>query len=207
LDTVDEDKSVLVGDELEVHSMDNGPDLPGSLACSKQVILDLASNGREGVSVHQSKIGEEDGHEEGAPEDLVDSNLQCNGLSVLALDKVIQPVVEVVSRWSMVKETESRESDEALHVEWSSRDENLCQEVTKGPANKRSESLSSQGVLVKSLVVGSPSWNGSTTYLQGIAEERTAHSRILAEGRGSNGLLCRVGLESVNREESIAKSE
>jgi hypothetical protein len=33
LDTVDKDKTMLVGDELEVDGVHNGPHLPGSFAC------------------------------------------------------------------------------------------------------------------------------------------------------------------------------
>lgn len=125
LDSVKENESVLGGDELEAYGMDDWPNLPRSLACCKQVALDLVSNGGERVSVDKSKVSEEDSHENGAPEHLVNENLRCNRFSILALDKVIQPVVEVVSRWSVVKETECRKSEEALHVEGSSGDEDL----------------------------------------------------------------------------------
>lgn len=97
LDSVDEDKSVLCGDELEVHGMNNRPDLPRSLACSKQIILDLVPNGSERIPVDQSEVSEENGHEERTPDNLVKNNLHGHGLSVLALDEVIQPVVKVVA--------------------------------------------------------------------------------------------------------------
>ena len=54
---------MLVGDELEVDGVDNGPDLPGTLAGSEKIALDLLSNGGEGVSVDQSEVSEEDSHE------------------------------------------------------------------------------------------------------------------------------------------------
>ena len=125
LDTVDEDQSVLGGNELEVDGMDEWPNLPRSLAGSEQIILDLASDSRKGVSVDKSKVCEENGHEDWAPDDLIECNLHGNSLSVLSGDQVVKPVVEVVSRGSVVKETKGRHSNETLHVEWSSTDENL----------------------------------------------------------------------------------
>lgn len=111
---------MLGGDELEVDRMDNGPDLPGSLACRKQVALDLGANGGKGVSVDQAEVGEEDRHENGAPDDLVKGNLHGNGLSIVSFNGLVQPVVEVVSRRSMVEETKGREGDESLDIEGSS---------------------------------------------------------------------------------------
>ena len=125
LDTVDEDKTVLRGDELEVDSVDNGPHFPGPLASSEQVILNLVSDGWQGVSVHQTQVREEDSHENWAPKDLIDGNLHEDILSVLSGNLAIQPIVEVMARWSVVEETEGREGDEALHVERSTRNEDL----------------------------------------------------------------------------------
>ena len=116
---------MLVGDELEVDGVDDGPDLPGSLAGAEEVVLDLGSDGGEAVSVDEAEVGEEDGHEDGAPEDLVDGDLGEDGLGVLALDLGVEPVVEVVAGGSVVDEAEDREGDEALHVEGSSGDEDL----------------------------------------------------------------------------------
>lgn len=62
LDRVDEDQAMLVGDELEVHSVNDRPDLPRSLAGGKKIVPDFRSDGAEGVSIDQSKIGEEDSH-------------------------------------------------------------------------------------------------------------------------------------------------
>ena len=127
-------------------------------------------------------------------------------------DLTIEPVVEVVSRGSVVEETKGRKSDETSHIEWSSTDEDLhevfgntlklaipkflinhlltpirktylSQEVTKGPTNKRSECLRCQRVLVKRVVVGGPSWNGSSTNLSWVTEERALNSGVLAECR------------------------
>jgi hypothetical protein len=125
LDTVDEDQSVLGGDELEVDGVDKRPDLPGSLACGEQVILDLVSDGTEGVAVAQTKVSEEDSHEDGAPDDLIKGDLRCDMLCFASLNGLVKPVVEVVSRGSVVEESEGRKSDETLHVEGSSTDEDL----------------------------------------------------------------------------------
>lgn len=125
LDTVDEDQTVFVRDELEVDSMHNWPDLPGSLAGAEKVGLDLGSNGGERISVHQAKIGEEDTHENGAPQDLVNSNLESNILAVSSGNLLVKPVVEIVTRRTVVDETKDRKSNESLPVEWSSSDENL----------------------------------------------------------------------------------
>jgi hypothetical protein len=45
LDGVDENQTVLCGDELEVDGMDDRPYFPGTLASTEEVILDLGSNG------------------------------------------------------------------------------------------------------------------------------------------------------------------
>lgn len=66
LDSVDKDKTVLGGDELEVHGVDNRPDLPGSLTGTEEVVLDLVSNGNHRVTVHQTKVGKENTHKDGA---------------------------------------------------------------------------------------------------------------------------------------------
>jgi hypothetical protein len=63
LNTVDEDETVLGGDKLEVDGMHNRPDLPRSLAGAKKIVLDLVSNGAEGVSSAQAKVGEKYSHE------------------------------------------------------------------------------------------------------------------------------------------------
>ena len=125
LDAVDEDETVLVGDELEVDGVDDGPDLPGSLAGGEQVALELVANDCERIAVDEAEVGEEDGHEEGAPEDLIDTNLAEDSLGIGSLDLGVEPVVEVVAGGSVVDETKDGEGDEALHVEGSSGDEDL----------------------------------------------------------------------------------
>jgi hypothetical protein len=127
LDTVDKDKTVLRGDELEVDSVDNWPDFPGPLASSKQVVLDLVSDGCHGVSINQTQVCEENSHENWAPKDLIDGNLHKDVLSVGSRNLAVQPIVEVMARWSVVEKTEGREGDEALHVERSTRNEDLYQ--------------------------------------------------------------------------------
>jgi hypothetical protein len=64
---VDEDKTMLVGDELEVNGVDKGPDLPASLASGQEILLDLLTDDGERVSVYQTKIREEDSHKDRAP--------------------------------------------------------------------------------------------------------------------------------------------
>lgn len=93
---------MLVANELEVDSMDNGPDLPASLARGQQISLDLFSNHGKRVSVDETQVGEKDRHENGAPKDLVDSNLHGDILGTSSLDLVIQPSVKVVSRGSVM---------------------------------------------------------------------------------------------------------
>jgi hypothetical protein len=116
---------VLRRDELEIDGVDNWPDLPRSLASREEVVLDLATNRRERIAVAKSKVGEEDCHENGAPEDLINSNLECNIFGACSLDLAVEPVVEVVSRWSVVEETKGRQSDESLDIERTSSNEDL----------------------------------------------------------------------------------
>ena len=125
LDSVDKDETVLVGDELEVDGVDEGPDLPGTLARGEEVVLDLGGDGSDAVAVDEAKVGEEDGHEDGAPEDLVDGDLGEDGLGVGTLDLGIEPVVEVVAGGSVVDKAKDAEGDESLHVEGTTRDEDL----------------------------------------------------------------------------------
>ena len=76
-------------------------------------------------------------------------------------------------------------------------DTHLCQEVTKGPTNKGSESLSGQRVLVKSVVVSSPSRDSTSADLGGVTEKGALDNRILAESRLEGiALLDRVGVNT-----------
>jgi len=125
LDRVDKDQTVLGGDELEVDGVHNGPDLPRSLAGSKQIVLDLIANHGKRISIADSQVSEEDRHKERAPDKLIECNLCKDVLGLGSLNLFVQPVVEIVSRRSMVQETESRQSNETLPVEGSSSDEDL----------------------------------------------------------------------------------
>jgi hypothetical protein len=98
---VDKDKTMLVGDELEVDGVDKGPDLPASLTGDQEILLDLLTNDGERVSVYQTKVREEHSHKDRAPKNLINANLQGNILGTSSLDLAIQPVVEVVSRGSI----------------------------------------------------------------------------------------------------------
>mmetsp|Transcript_3555 Transcript_3555/g.8495 ORF Transcript_3555/g.8495 Transcript_3555/m.8495 type:complete len:257 (+) Transcript_3555:137-907(+) len=195
LDSVEEEQSVLVGDELEVDKVNKRPDLPRSLAGSEKVVLDLGSNSSETISGDESKVSEEDSHENWAPDGLVDEDLRSDRFSVLSGDLRVEPVVEVVTRRSVVEDTESGKSEESLHVEGTSGDEDLCQQITEGPSNKRGHGLGGQGTLVKSSVVSGPSGNGTSANEGRITEERALGGRALAEsrlddivGEGSNTL-------------------
>ena len=125
LDAVDEDEAMLVGNELEIDGVDKRPDFPASLACRKEITANLGGDGGDTVAVDEAKVGEEDGHEDGAPEDLVDGDLGEDGLGVGSLDLGIEPVVEVVARGSVVDKAKDTEGDESLHVEGTARDEDL----------------------------------------------------------------------------------
>ena len=59
------------------------------------------------------------------PANLINENLEGDIFAFLSWDFAVKPVVEVVPRGPVVDETEDGKSDEALHVEWSSTDENL----------------------------------------------------------------------------------
>ena len=78
LNSVDENQPVLGADELKVESMDTGPYLLRTLARCEQVALDLIPNDGEGVTVHKPKVREENSHEQGAPQDLIDGDLGEN---------------------------------------------------------------------------------------------------------------------------------
>ena len=69
---------MLGADELTVDSMDNGPYLLRTLARCEQVALDLIPNDGEGVTIHEPEVREENSHEQGAPQDLIDSDLGEN---------------------------------------------------------------------------------------------------------------------------------
>jgi hypothetical protein len=105
--------------------MNNGPNLPRSLACGEQVILDLVTNGGEGIPVNKSEVGEEDTHEDWAPEELINGNLSEDWGGISSGDFIVEPVVEVMSRGAMVDESEERKGRKTLVIDGSSSNEDL----------------------------------------------------------------------------------
>mmetsp|Transcript_16125 Transcript_16125/g.33382 ORF Transcript_16125/g.33382 Transcript_16125/m.33382 type:complete len:259 (+) Transcript_16125:317-1093(+) len=182
LDGVDEDETMLGGDELEVDGMDQDPDLPRSLAGGEEIVLDLVSDGTHGVSVDQSQVGEEDSHKDGAPNGLVNGDLGGNNLSSGSGDLLIQPVVEEMSRRTVPDETKEGERRESLPVNGSSNNEELCQQISKGPSDERSHGLGDDRLLVQSIIVGSPS-RDSTSSDRSRVTEKGAIDGLLVEGR------------------------
>lgn len=87
--------------------------------------MDLLPNDRERVPVDQAKVGEEDRHEDGTPEELVDGNFREDGDGIRAWNLLVEPIVEVVTRWTMVDKTEEGEGCKTLVVDGSSSDEDL----------------------------------------------------------------------------------
>jgi hypothetical protein len=146
LDSINEDESVLGRNEFEVDRMNDGPDLPRSLAGRQQITLDLLANGSERVAVDQSQIGEEDAHENGAPEQLINGNLQRHMFGLLAFNLTVQPVVKVMSTWSMVNKTKDRERNEPFHIKCTSRYENLEM------ASKKNCKMSASGVVTYGII-------------------------------------------------------
>lgn len=125
LDAIDKDKAVLGGDELEVDGVHNRPHLPRSLTGREKIVLELCSDLRKRISVDQAKVGEEDSHENGAPDELIDGNLGEYGLGIGSLNLAVQPIIKVVSRRPMVEKAKGGKSDETLPVERASADEKL----------------------------------------------------------------------------------
>lgn len=105
--------------------MHQRPHLPRSLAGGEQVILDLITNGGEGISVDKSEVGEENTHEDWAPEELIDGNLREDRDGISSGDLFVEPIVEVVSRGAVVDESEERESGKTLVINGSSSNEDL----------------------------------------------------------------------------------
>ena len=125
LDRVDENQTVLGGNELEVDGVHNGPDLPRSLTSRKKIFLDFIDNHRKRVTVDQTQVGEENSHKDGTPEQLVHTDLKGDMLGFSSFNLPVQPVVEVVSRRTVIDEPEDSERDESLHIERSATDEKL----------------------------------------------------------------------------------
>ena len=77
---------MLVRDVFEVHKVDNRPYLPRSLAGGEQIGLDFGSNYTEGIPIDQSKVREENAHENRTPHSLVYNDLLGNRHTVLTRD-------------------------------------------------------------------------------------------------------------------------
>ena len=125
MDSVDVWDSPLIAYELEVDQVNNWPHLPRSLTGREKIILDLLPNDRERVPVDQAKIGEEDRHEDRTPEELVDGHFREDGDGIRAWNLLVEPIVEVVTRWTVVDEAEEGEGGKTLVVDGSSSDEDL----------------------------------------------------------------------------------
>jgi hypothetical protein len=107
---------MLGGDELEVDSVHNGPQLPGCLTGGEKVILDFVANCGKGVTIDQTHVGEKDRHEHWAPENLVNGHLGKDSHGIRTLNLAVEPVVKEVSRRSMVDETKDGKRNETLPV-------------------------------------------------------------------------------------------
>jgi len=183
LDRINVRNTPLIGDKLEVDKVHNRPHFPRSLARSEEVILDLGSNGRQGISINKPKIGEEDAHEDGAPDNLINSDLREDRDCISSGDLLVEPVVEVVSRRSVVDESEEGEGGKTLVINGSSSNEELCKQVTKEPADKRRKSLHRDGLLVQRIGISLKSGDGSTSRDGGVTEQGADISDILLSER------------------------
>ena len=131
MDSINVWNTPLVANKLEVDKVDHWPHLPGSLAGSQKIIIDLASDGRQGISIDKAEVCEEDAHEDRAPEELINGNLGEDWDGICSRDLLIQPVVEVMSRGAMVDESEEGEGGEAFVVDGSTSNEELKVEIEK----------------------------------------------------------------------------
>jgi len=119
---------VLGRNEFEVHCVNNWPDLPRSLYGSEKIRLDFVSNNREAISCNETEVCEENDHEKWAPDNLVNAYFGKNGLGASSFDLGVEPVVEVVSWWSVVQESECCKGDEALYVNYTGLDNEYLME-------------------------------------------------------------------------------
>lgn len=95
------------------------------MASSQEVVLDLVTDGVQGISIDKAEVSEEHAHEDGAPEELINSDLGEDGNGISSRNLLIEPVVEVVSRWSVVDETEEGESSETFPINGASSNKDL----------------------------------------------------------------------------------
>jgi hypothetical protein len=90
------------------------------------------SNSGKGISIDQSQVGEEDSHKDGAPNELIDSNLDGNVLAVCSWNLFVKPIVEIMSAGSMIDETKDGERNITLPVEASSGNKDLSAKKAGG---------------------------------------------------------------------------
>ena len=103
LDSVDIRDTPLVGNELEVDEVDNWPHLPGALARGQEIVLNLASNRAQRISVDKAEVCKENNHKHGAPHELVEGNLRADTNGIGPGDSCFEPAVEEVSTGAIKK--------------------------------------------------------------------------------------------------------
>lgn len=105
--------------------MHHRPNLPGTLTRRQQIILNLILNHTERIPVDQSEVGEENTHEDGTPDDLVDGHLGEDGDGIGAGNLFVEPIVEEMAGGAVVDEAEEGEGGETFPVDGSSGDKDL----------------------------------------------------------------------------------
>lgn len=166
--------------------MDNRPHLPRTLAGSQEVVLDLVANGIQGISIHKTEVGEEDTHKDGAPNDLIHSHLGKNGDGIGAWNLLIEPIVEVMARGTVVNESKEGEGGETLPLNGSTGDEYLSEQISEEPTDEGGHGLGGDGVLVEGFRVGIQSGDGTAACDGGITEQGAVDRMLLTQGRLAN---------------------
>lgn len=82
LNRVDENKTVLGADELEINGVNDWPNLPRTLDRLKQIVLNLVGYSPVRITIYQSHIAEKDRHKDRTPKKLINSNLQGHKTSL-----------------------------------------------------------------------------------------------------------------------------
>jgi len=72
---------------------------------------------------------------------LVDRNFQGDVFSFFSWNLVIKPIVEIMTRWSVVEETKCRETNEAFDVEWTSGDKDLKGKEAKAVSGEETRDI------------------------------------------------------------------
>lgn len=104
-------------------------------------------------------------------------------------------------------EDERRTERSQTHVRYGRSKTYLSEHITEGPSEEGGAGLGRQRVLVKSLIVGSPTRDSSAADQSLVTEERAGSSRILAKGGLGNSTVGRLGdarvdAKGARREES-----